>query len=65
VAAAQAVEHYEIARYGTLIAWAEQLGMTDAVDLLKATLAEEEATDEALTSLGEGGVNERAMQEAA
>lgn len=65
VAAAQAVEHYEIARYGTLIAWAEQLGMTDAVDLLKATLAEEEATDEALTQLGEGGVNERAMQEAA
>lgn len=65
VAAAQAVEHYEIARYGTLIAWAGQLGMTDAVDLLKATLAEEEATDEALTELGEGGVNEKALQEAA
>ena len=65
VAAAQAVEHYEIARYGTLIAWAEQMGMADAVDLLKATLAEEEATDEALSTLGEGGVNERAMQEAA
>ena len=65
VAAAQAVEHYEIARYGTLIAWAEQLGMADAAGLLKETLAEEEATDEALTSLGEGGVNERALQEAA
>jgi ferritin-like metal-binding protein YciE len=65
VAAAQAVEHYEIARYGTLIAWAEQLGMTEAVELLKATLQEEEATDEALSALGEGGVNERAMQEAA
>lgn len=65
VAAAQAVEHYEIARYGTLIAWAEQLGMTDAARLLKATLAEEEATDEALTRLGQGGVNERAAQEAA
>jgi ferritin-like metal-binding protein YciE len=65
VAAAQAVEHYEIARYGTLIAWAEQLGMGEAVDLLKVTLAEEEATDEALSALGEGGVNQRAMQEAA
>jgi ferritin-like metal-binding protein YciE len=65
VAAAQAVEHYEIARYGTLIAWAEQLGMSEAAELLKATLAEEEATDETLSELGEGGVNERAMQEAA
>ncbi len=59
------MEHYEIARYGTLIAWAEQLGMGEAAELLKATLAEEEATDEALTQLGEGGVNEKAMQEAA
>jgi ferritin-like metal-binding protein YciE len=65
VAAAQAVEHYEIARYGTLIAWAEQLGMNEIGELLKATLAEEEATDEALSKLGEGGVNERAMQVAA
>jgi ferritin-like metal-binding protein YciE len=64
VAAAQAVEHYEIARYGTLIAWGEQLGMTEAVKLLKTTLQEEEATDEALSALGEGGVNERAMQAA-
>ncbi len=65
VAAAQAVEHYEIARYGTLIAWAEQLGHADAVKLLQATLTEEEATDEALSALGEGGVNERAIAEAA
>ena len=65
VAAAQSVEHYEIARYGTLIAWAEQLGKDDVVKLLKETLAEEEKTDEALSQLGEGGVNQRAMQEAA
>jgi ferritin-like metal-binding protein YciE len=65
LAAAQSVEHYEIARYGTLIAWAEQLGMGEVAELLKATLAEEEATDEVLTQLGESGVNERAMQEAA
>ena len=65
VAAAQAVEHYEIARYGTLITWAELLGKTDVAELLKETLAEEEATDEALTQLGKSGVNERAMQEAA
>jgi ferritin-like metal-binding protein YciE len=65
VGAAQAVEHYEIARYGTLIAWAEQLGHGAAVKLLQATLAEEEATDEALSALGEGGVNERAIAEAA
>jgi ferritin-like metal-binding protein YciE len=65
VAAAQAVEHYEIARYGTLIAWAEQLGKPEAVELLKATLNEETATDEALSALGEGGVNQRALQQAA
>ncbi len=65
VAAGQAVEHYEIARYGTLCAWAEQLGMKDAVKLLKQTLQEEEATDEVLTKLSETGVNERAMEAAA
>jgi ferritin-like metal-binding protein YciE len=65
VGAAQAVEHYEIARYGTLIAWAEELGMKEALPLLKATLKEEMATDEALTKLGERGVNKRAVQEAA
>jgi ferritin-like metal-binding protein YciE len=65
VSAAQAVEHYEIARYGTLVTWAEQLGNAEVAEVLKLTLAEEEATDEALSELGEGGVNERAMQEAA
>ncbi|MBZ9738788.1 MULTISPECIES: ferritin-like domain-containing protein [unclassified Mesorhizobium] len=65
VGAAQAVEHYEIARYGTLIAWAEQLGKSDVVKLLNQTLEEETATDEALSSLGEGGVNERALEQAA
>ncbi|TIV85565.1 MAG: ferritin-like domain-containing protein [Mesorhizobium sp.] len=65
VGAAQAVEHYEIARYGTLIAWAKSLGKEDVVQLLNATLDEEKATDEALTTLGEGGVNDRAVAEAA
>jgi ferritin-like metal-binding protein YciE len=51
VGAAQAVEHYEISRYGTLRAWAEALGLDEAVELLQATLEEEEATDEALTEL--------------
>jgi ferritin-like metal-binding protein YciE len=45
LAAAQAVEHYEIARYGTLAAWAEKLGMKDAVKLLRTTLEEEKKTD--------------------
>ncbi|MFI0849100.1 ferritin-like domain-containing protein [Mesorhizobium sp. IMUNJ 23232] len=63
IAAAQAVEHYEIARYGTLITWAGLLGRTDAAELLSATLEEEKATDEALTALGESGVNERAVEE--
>ena len=57
VSAAQAVEHYEIARYGTLKQWAQQLGMKDAVRLLDQTLQEEKKTDEALTSLAEGVVN--------
>ena len=65
VSAAQAVEHYEIARYGTLVAWAEKLGRNQVVELLTASLDEEVATDEALTSLGESSVNDRAMQEAA
>jgi len=65
VAAAQAVEHYEISRYGALAAWAGLLGLKDAVTLLQQTLDEEKKTDAALTRLGEAGVNERAMQEAA
>ncbi|TIX67232.1 MAG: ferritin-like domain-containing protein, partial [Mesorhizobium sp.] len=64
VGAAQSVEHYEIARYGTLIAWAEQLGMKDALPLLRETLKEETATDEALSALGESDANERALQAA-
>ena len=51
VAAAQAVEHYEIARYGTLVAWAEKLGLTEAVPLLRETLDEEKNTDDKLTEL--------------
>src|SRR5213596_1229023 len=57
VAAAQAVEHYEIARYGTQKQWAQQLGIMDAVRLLDETLQEEKKTDEALTSLAEASVN--------
>jgi ferritin-like metal-binding protein YciE len=57
---AQAVEHYEISRYGTLIAWANQLGLTDAAALLEETLEEEKATDEALTELAEASLNEMA-----
>ncbi len=64
VANAQAVEHYEIARYGTLIAWAEQLQLDDAIELLEETLEEEEATDEKLTEIAMGGLNERAERRA-
>lgn len=60
LAAAQAVEHYEISRYGTLKTWATELGLIDAVELLETTLSEEKATDEALTALAEGGVNQHA-----
>jgi ferritin-like metal-binding protein YciE len=65
VSAAQAVEHYEIARYGTLCAWAETLGMTEAAQLLRETLDEETATDEALSALAESSVNPAAMAVAA
>lgn len=60
IAAAQAVEHYEIARYGTLRAWALQLGMEDAASLLSETLVEEEATDDLLSQLAEDVVNPKA-----
>ncbi len=65
VASAQAVEHYEITRYGTLKRWADCLGMKDVSKLLAATLEEESATDEALTALADGSINESAMQSAA
>jgi ferritin-like metal-binding protein YciE len=57
---AQAVEHYEITRYGTLIAWAKQLGKPECASILAETLAEEKATDEKLTVLAEGKLNEKA-----
>ena len=57
---AQAVEHYEIARYGTLKSWAQQLGMNDAVKLLDQTLQEEIATDKKLTQLAEANANKKA-----
>lgn len=60
IASAQAVEHYEISRYGTLVAWATMLGRTDAANLLKQTLDEEMATDKKLTALAESSVNRRA-----
>ncbi|MBA9033888.1 YciE/YciF ferroxidase family protein [Rhizobium leguminosarum] len=64
IASAQAVEHYEIARYGTLIAWARQLGLKDAVPLLQANLAEEEATDKKLTQLAESQANAKGSKAA-
>jgi ferritin-like metal-binding protein YciE len=60
IASAQRVEHYEMAAYGTLVAWAEALGHSDAAELLQTTLDEEKATDEKLTSLAEGGINQSA-----
>ena len=64
LAAAQAVEHYEISRYGTLRAWAKQLGLKEAVALLEETLAEESKTDEALTTLATTAVNSAAKKAA-
>ena len=65
LAAAQAVEHYEISRYGTLRTWAEELGHSKSVELLQATLDEEESTDAALTELAESVVNQEAQAEPA
>jgi ferritin-like metal-binding protein YciE len=64
LASAQAVEHYEISRYGTLKTWAKQLGLDDAAILLEETLQEEKKTDEALTELAESTVNQEARQAA-
>jgi ferritin-like metal-binding protein YciE len=60
VAAAQAVEHYEITRYGTLIAWAKELGHEDEASLLRQNLEEEKATDAKLTQIAEARVNRAA-----
>jgi ferritin-like metal-binding protein YciE len=64
LAAAQAVEHYEMARYGTLKTWAAELGHKQAVKLLEQTLSEEKKTDETLTQLAESEVNHHAAQAA-
>lgn len=61
VSAAQAVEHYEIARYGTLKRWAEQMGLDQAVELLDQTLEEEKNTDAALTELADAAINDMAQ----
>jgi ferritin-like metal-binding protein YciE len=60
LASAQAVEHYEITRYGTLIAWAKQLGRADCASVLQQNLDEEYATDKKLTAMAEAKVNVRA-----
>jgi len=60
IAAGQAVEHYEIARYGTLVAWAKQLGLEEAADLLAETLEEEKNADETLNRLALSSINRQA-----
>ena len=60
IAAGQRAEHYEMAAYGTLVAWARAMGHDDAADLLQQTLDEEKAADEKLSPLAEGGINQDA-----
>jgi ferritin-like metal-binding protein YciE len=60
IAAGQAAEHYEITRYGTLVAWAQQLGRDDCASVLQQNLAEEKAADKKLTSLAESSINRKA-----
>lgn len=62
IAAAQAVEHYEITRYGTLVAWAKELGRSDCATVLSQNLKEEEATDRKLTQVAENSVNLKAAE---
>lgn len=62
IAAAQAVEHYEITRYGTIIAWAKELGKNEVAEILQETLDEEYATDKKLTELAESRLNRQAEQ---
>lgn len=64
IAAGQRAEHYEIAAYGSLVAWARAMEHTEAANLLEETLQEEKAADEKLTSLAEGGINEQAARSA-
>jgi ferritin-like metal-binding protein YciE len=60
IAAAQAVEHYEMTRYGTLVAWAQQLGRSDCASVLQKNLDEEKAADKKLTAMAESKVNRKA-----
>lgn len=62
IAAGQRAEHYEIAAYGTLVAWARAMGHSDAAELLEQTLEEEKSADEKLSALAEGGLNQEAAQ---
>jgi ferritin-like metal-binding protein YciE len=64
IAGGQRAEHYEMAAYGTLVAWAKVMGHTEAADLLEEILEEEKAADEKLTALAEGGINQGAADEA-
>ena len=64
IAAGQRAEHYEMAAYGTLVAWARAMGHTEAADLLQQNLDEEKAADEKLSSLAEGGINQEAASDA-
>src|SRR6185295_11148949 len=64
IAAGQRAEHYEMAAYGTLIAWANAMGHKEAANLLQQTLAEEKAADKKLSSLAEGGINQEAADAA-
>jgi ferritin-like metal-binding protein YciE len=64
IAAGQRAEHYEMAAYGTLVAWARAMGHSEAADLLQETLDEEKAADETLSSLAEGGINQEAAETA-
>lgn len=64
IAAGQRAEHYEIAAYGTLVAWARDMGHAEAADLLQDTLDEEKAADARLTALAEGGINQQAADAA-
>jgi ferritin-like metal-binding protein YciE len=64
IAAGQRAEHYEMAAYGTLVAWAQQMGHTEAAKLLQQTLDEEKAADKKLSGLAEGGINQRAAEAA-
>lgn len=64
IASGQRAEHYEMAAYGSLVAWARAMGHTEAADLLQETLDEEKAADEKLTALAEAGINEEAADQA-